>query len=135
MKTKLISKNSLISLIAIAIAAAFLFNNIQALPTHDSQNKELPTLAPMLETVTPAVVNVSTKGTNHANSPGNSQLPDFLKDPIFKRFFQFDIPQHKQQRSHALGSGVIVDAQKGYILTNNHVIDNASEILVTLRWA
>lgn len=133
MKTKLISKNSLVPLLAILIAAAFLFNNIQALPTHDSQNKELPSLAPMLEKVTPAVVNVSTKGTNHANSLGNSQLPDFLNDPIFKRFFQFDIPQHKQQQSHALGSGVIVNAQKGYILTNNHVIDNASEILVTLK--
>ncbi len=124
MKTKYI-----IPFFSVLIVSIFLLNNIQALPTHDSQNKELPSLAPMLEKVTPAVVNISTKG----NYQGDSQLPDFLNDPFFRRFFQFEIPQEKQQQVHALGSGVIVNSQKGYILTNNHVIDNASEILVTLK--
>ncbi len=104
-----------------------------ALPTHDSQNQPLPTLAPMLEKVTPAIVNISTKGKRSPQQQGYNQLPELFNDPLFKRFFKFDIPrQPKQQQSHALGSGVIVNAKKGYILTNNHVIDNASEIIVTL---
>lgn len=120
------------SLISILFISLLLFNNSSALPTHDSQNKELPSLAPMLEKVTPAVVNISTKGKYQRKS----QLPDFLNDPLFQRFFRFELPERNQQQSqqvHALGSGVIVNAEKGYILTNNHVIDNASEILVTLK--
>ncbi len=112
--------------------------DLQALPTYDSQNKALPTLAPMLEKVTPAVVNISAKGSSsspHSSShKGQGQLPDFFNDPMFKRFFKFDTPQQpQQQQAHALGSGVIVNAEKGYILTNNHVIDGATKILVTLK--
>lgn len=125
MKTK-----TLISIVSILLVSALFLSNLQALPSHDSQNKELPSLAPMLEKVTPAVVNISTKGSYH----GSSQLPDFLDDPFFKRFFKFDIPEHRQlPQTRALGSGVIVNAEKGYVLTNNHVIDNASEIMVTLK--
>lgn len=124
MKTKY-----LISILTIILASSLFLGNLQALPTHDSQNRELPTLAPMLEKVTPAVVNISTRG----HYRGSSQLPEFLNDPFFKRFFNFDIPEHHQPQAQALGSGVIVNAQKGYILTNDHVIDNASEILVTLK--
>jgi len=124
-------KNKIIILLLILFVIPILFfQNCIALPTHDSQNKALPSLAPMLEKVTPAVVNISTKG----NYQGKSQLPDFLNDPFLKRFFRFDFPeQTPQQQAHALGSGVIVNAEKGYILTNNHVIDNASKILVTLK--
>ena len=125
MKTK-----AIISILSTLLIASLLISNLQALPTHDSQNRELPSLAPMLEKVTPAVVNISSKGSYH----GQSQLPDFLDDPFFKRFFNFDIPEHRQApQTRALGSGVIVNATKGYVLTNNHVIDNASEILVTLK--
>lgn len=121
---------TLIAIVSIFLLASVFSGNLQALPTHDSQGQELPSLAPMLEKVTPAVVNISTKGSYH----GKSQLPDFLNDPLFKRFFNFDIPEHRQlPQTHALGSGVIVNAQKGYVLTNNHVINNASEILVTLK--
>ena len=125
-------KTHVIYLFTILFISLFFFTNNHALPTFDSQGKALPTLAPMLEKVTPAVVNISTKGSYQ----GKSQLPDFLNDPLFRRFFHFDLPEHNQQQSqqlHALGSGVIVNAEKGYILTNNHVIDNASEILVTLK--
>ena len=124
MKTK-----NILSLFTIFLILTFFLSNIQALPTHDSQNKALPTLAPMLEKVTPAVVNISTRG----HYQGSSQLPTFLDDPFFRRFFKFDIPEHQQPQSQALGSGVIVNAEKGYVLTNNHVIDNASEVLVTLK--
>ncbi|MCU7966629.1 MAG: Do family serine endopeptidase, partial [gamma proteobacterium symbiont of Bathyaustriella thionipta] len=125
----MIKKQTCCSILSIFFISLLILSTVHALPTHDSQNKALPTLAPMLEKVTPAVVNISTRG----HYQGSSQLPEFLNDPLFKRFFKFDIPQHQQRRSHALGSGVIVNAKKGYILTNNHVIDNASEILVTLK--
>ncbi len=117
--------------LALIIAASVLsFSTSQALPTYDSQGKELPSLAPMLEKITPAVVNVSTQGQYQ----GSSQLPEFLNDPFLRRFFKFDVPEHRQlPQVHALGSGVIVDAQKGYVLTNNHVIDNADKIIVTLK--
>lgn len=89
----------------------------------DGQN--LPSLAPMLEKATPAVVNISTKTRTRVESP-------LLSDPFFRHFF--NIPEQPEQRTEqSLGSGVIIDAQKGYVITNNHVIDKADEITVTLR--
>ncbi len=85
-----------------------------------------PTLAPMIERVTPAVVNISTRSrVKMRDNP-------LFNDPFFRRFFNLpEIP--RERRTQALGSGVIVDARNGYILTNNHVIENADEILVTLE--
>ncbi len=96
-----------------------------SLPAVDSQGNALPSLAPMLKRVTPAVVNIATTGTVRVQ--GNP----LLEDPFFRHFF--DLPsQPMQRKTQSLGSGVIVDAKKGYILTNNHVIDKADEIKVTL---
>ena len=89
------------------------------------EGKELPTLAPMLQRVTPAVVNIATQGRVVERSP-------LLDDPFFRRFF--DIPeQRRERRTQGLGSGVIIDSERGYILTNNHVIANADVIMVTLQ--
>lgn len=97
-----------------------------ALPPADSQGNELPTLAPMVERVGPAVVNISTTGRIRV------QESPLYRDPFF-RFF-FDLPDRPRQRqTQSLGSGVIVDAERGYVLTNNHVIDRAAEISVTLQ--
>ncbi len=86
----------------------------------------LPTLAPMLDKVTPAVVNIASRG--HVAVQQNP----LLSDPFFRRFF--NIPEQPRERqTESLGSGVIVDAKHGYVLTNNHVIDKADEISVTLR--
>jgi serine protease Do/serine protease DegQ len=80
----------------------------------------------MLQRVTPAVVNISTK------SRVSIRQNPLFNDPFFRRFF--DVPDQPQQRERqALGSGVVVDADKGYVLTNNHVIANADEITVTLQ--
>jgi serine protease Do/serine protease DegQ len=88
--------------------------------------RPLPTLAPMLQRATPAVVNVSTV------SQEEIRLNPLLQDPFFRRFF--DIPEQPRRRqTQSLGSGVIVDAGRGYILTNHHVIERADEITVTLR--
>ncbi len=84
----------------------------------------LPSLAPMLEKTTPAVVNISTRGKIRVQN-------ELFQDPIFQRFFNFPGIQ-REQETQSLGSGVIVDAKNGYILTNNHVIEDAYEITVTL---
>jgi len=86
----------------------------------------LPTLAPMLAKATPAVVNIATLG--HIEVRQNP----LMQDPLFRQFF--NLPQQPRQRqTQSLGSGVIVDADKGYILTNNHVIEKADKISVTLH--
>lgn len=84
-----------------------------------------PSLAPMLEKVLPGVVNIATSGTVAIN-----QNP-LYNDPFFRHFFG-GIPQQKR-RTQSIGSGVIVDAEEGYIITNNHVIANADTIYVTLN--
>ena len=97
-----------------------------ALPSSDAEGNKLPTLAPMLARVTPAVVNVASTGRVRV-----AQNPLF-NDPFFRHFFE--IPKAPSQRqTQSLGSGVVVDAKHGYILTNNHVIDSADKISVTLR--
>ena len=86
----------------------------------------LPSLAPMLQRTTPGVVNIATRGKTKQRL--QSPLYD---DPFFQRFF--NLPGIERMReTQSLGSGVIVDAGKGYILTNNHVIKDAYEITVTL---
>jgi len=82
----------------------------------------VPSLAPMLERVMPAVVSVNTKQVVRVRNP-------FFDDPFFRRLF----PQVPQERiNESLGSGVIIDAAKGYVLTNHHVIENADDVQVTL---
>ena len=89
-------------------------------PTRDG----LPTFAPILEKVTPAVVNIAVL----QKSP-EEQNP-LMRDPFFRRFF--GAPQQSQPQISA-GSGVIVDAKNGYVITNAHVVKDAREIQVTLK--
>ncbi|MEY3038254.1 MAG: hypothetical protein RL143_821 [Pseudomonadota bacterium] len=112
------------------LLASFVFAPLvhSALPVTDSQGKALPSIAPMLERVNPAVVNIATFSTRQVVNP-------LLNDPFFKHFF--NIPQDRfvpeQRRSQtSAGSGVIVDAKKGTIITNFHVIKGADEIVVGL---
>jgi Do/DeqQ family serine protease len=86
----------------------------------------MPTLAPLVNEVTPAVVNISVIT--------RSPLEDnpLFRDPFFRRFF--NLPERPAQREEqAAGSGVIVDAGRGYVLTNHHVIRNAERVIVTLK--
>ncbi|MBW9064542.1 DegQ family serine endoprotease [Rhizobium herbae] len=81
-------------------------------------------LADVLEGITPAVVNIAVRSRSAA------ETNPLYNDPFFRRYF--NLPEQRQQRLSA-GSGVIVDADKGHILTNHHVVENAGEIAVTLK--
>ncbi|WP_043756665.1 DegQ family serine endoprotease [Imhoffiella purpurea] len=96
-----------------------------ALPL-ELDGRELPSLAPMLERVVPAVVNISTvTRIEAADHP-------LMRDPFFRYFF--DIPQERRRReNNSLGSGIILDDRRGLVLTNHHVIAKADEIKVTLH--
>jgi Do/DeqQ family serine protease len=85
----------------------------------------VPSLAPMLERVVPAVVNINSKTRVRVRNP-------IMDDPFFRQFFGMqNAPRERIEQS--LGSGVVIDAQKGYVLTNNHVIQGADDISVTLH--
>jgi serine protease Do/serine protease DegQ len=101
-----------------------------AAPAPVADAAPMPSLAPMVKRVSPAVVNIATRGTIK-ESPG--QRNPLLDDPFFRRFF--DAPPDSKPRERqfqSAGSGVIVDAKNGYIITNHHVVENASEITITL---
>ncbi len=111
-------------LIALLIAA-MLCAVAQAQPLSFTDARGLPTLAPLVNDVTPAVVNISV--VTRAPMENNP----LFRDPFFRRFF--GIPEQQQQREQAAGSGVIVDAARGYVITNNHVIKDAERMIVTLK--
>ncbi|MBL4608574.1 MAG: Do family serine endopeptidase [Pseudomonadales bacterium] len=116
----------------LALVSLLLFSALPAsagLPTADSQGKALPSLAPVLKRINPAVVNIATFSTKAINNP-------LLNDPFFRRFFNIPDQQQSQQRpqkrKQSAGSGVIVDASKGIVITNYHVIKGADEVEVSL---
>jgi serine protease Do/serine protease DegQ len=109
------------ALVALAASAAF------ALSPAVSAQTQVPSFAPVIKRAAPAVVNIGVKGTVAA--PRNP----FFDDPNMRRFFGLPpdaAPREREFRS--AGSGVIVDAQNGYIVTNAHVVKNATEITITL---
>jgi len=119
--------------LSVLINAALLSSTIAiaSLPVHAAlpqsvNGQNMPSLAPMLEHVTPGVVLISVRGTHEVEQ----RVPDAFK-------FFFGNPrqgQGQQERQfRGLGSGVIIDAEKGYIVTNSHVINDADEIQITLK--
>ena len=111
-----------IILLASALAACAAQGATPPLPYRDG----VPTLAPILEKITPAVVNISV-----ATIAPQRHNPLF-RDPFFRRFF--DLPEDAPaRRRQSAGSGVIVDAGRGIVLTNHHVIARAESVMVTLK--
>jgi serine protease Do/serine protease DegQ len=100
--------------------------SLAALPLY-SDGQALPSLAPMLERSMPAVVNIST--ATHIEVSENP----LLQDPFFRHFYNLPNQPRQQQQKNSLGSGVIIDSAQGLVLTNNHVIDKADKITVTLN--
>ena len=121
MKTTLLKSLALVfilSVCSLSLAAG--------LPPYDD-TQALPSLAPMLEHSMPAVVNIATSK--------NIQISDnpLMQDPVFRQLFNVPNTSRQQQQKNSLGSGVIIDSKQGLVLTNNHVIDKADTILVTLH--
>jgi serine protease Do/serine protease DegQ len=116
---------------AAVLAAAFATPATRAaLPAAPLAESPMPSLAPMVKRVSPAVVNIATRGTIK-EKPG--QRNPLMDDPFFRRFFEVPPDAKPRERQfQSAGSGVIVDAKNGYIVTNYHVVENANEITVTL---
>ena len=112
-------------LILVLLLALTSGHALAALPTQIG-GEPLPSLAPMLEKTTPAVVNISTV------SVVRTEDHPLLRDPFFRWFFERPL-ERRNKRSQSLGSGVIIDANRGHVLTNHHVIEKAAEIRVTLN--
>ena len=119
-QTKLLSALAL----SISMSLAATSGAMAALPAQ-IQGQALPSLAPMLEKVLPAVVSVHVEGSD------SGQQAQEIPEPL-KRFFGQAPGQSQPQPFEGLGSGVIIDAAKGYILTNNHVVNGADKISVQL---
>jgi serine protease DegQ len=108
------------------VLAFLLIGGTAGTVAQDVLEDERPGVSAMLASVTPAVVNISVTG--RAALPQNP----LLNDPVFRRFFE--VPEQPQTRpTQSVGSGVIIDADKGYVLTNHHVVQNADAIEVTLQ--
>ena len=107
-------------LLSIALAAATA--TFAALPLA-VDGQPLPSLAPMLEKVTPAVVNIAVLTRSQDANP-------LARDPFFRRFMD---PRERPQQRQSAGSGVIVDAVRGLVITNHHVVKEAQEIAVLLK--
>jgi len=124
------SSNLSLFISAALLSSSFVLTSAPVLANWPSQvdGQVMPSLAPMLEHVTPAVVSISVVGTQKV---AQQNVPD-----AFKFFFgnQGRNPNQSQQRPfRGLGSGVIIDSDEGYIVTNNHVIENADKIMITLK--
>lgn len=100
-----------------SLVSALLIGGAHAAPSND-------TIAPMLEDVLPGVVNISVHGT------AEMQPHPLMEDPFFRRFFgEGEMPE--EQEFQAAGSGVIVDADEGLIVTSAHVLEGADRVMVT----
>ncbi len=119
-------KNQLLSALALSIGLSLSasYPLAAAIPSQVPGQAALPSLAPMLEKVLPAVVSVQVEGT----AVQSQRIPDELK-----KYFGDDAPDQQAQPFEGLGSGVVIDAAKGYVLTNNHVISHADKISVQMN--
>lgn len=148
-------KRKSLVLSALTLSLAMATGTVPAIAAESvsSSSQQLPSLAPMLEKVMPSVVNISVEGHAPVSQAGNGAIP-----PQLQPFFGDDSPfcqdgspfqsspmcqggegdgsnpqQRQQQAFQALGAGVIINAAKGYVVTNNHVVDNADKIQVRLN--
>ena len=118
-----------LSLLGAAVATSLMLTAAPAaearIPFFSSE-QEMPSLAPMLEQATPAVVHISVEGSREVRQ----RLPE-----AFRYFFgQRGQGEYREERPFkGLGSGVVIDAKQGYIVTNNHVIQDANNIEVRLK--
>jgi serine protease Do len=108
---------------ALLLCASIAWSPVLA-QVHDIRGGQIPTLAPVVKETTPSVVNISV----HARVKEDNPL---YRDPVFREFF--DLPKQFEKEVQATGSGVIVDAERGYVLTANHVVARISRAQVTTK--
>ncbi|EPU6499808.1 serine endoprotease DegQ [Escherichia albertii] len=120
------TQTQLLSALALSVGLTLSapFQAVASIPGQVAGQPPLPSLAPMLEKVLPAVVSVRVEGT----ASQDQKIPE-----EFKKFFGDDLPEQPAQPFEGLGSGVIINANKGYVLTNNHVINQAQKISIQLN--
>jgi len=130
MKSKIIAA-LFIFLVSISVPCVNVFASIP----FSGLDRDVPTLAPMLKKALPAVVNISTSGKVKV------EMNPMFNDPVFQNFMKnFGLPNIPgmpgapnapvEKKTQSIGSGVVIDASRGYILTNHHVIKNADVIYV-----
>jgi serine protease Do len=112
------------AVMALALLALTAFALPAAAELPEGPGGKLPTLAPVVREVSPGVVNISVRGRIKEANP-------LYNDPLFREFF--DVPKEVEHEFHAVGSGVIIDAQHGYVLTANHVVAQLSSAQVTTK--
>ena len=120
---KMSFRHCLLASAVVISSLGFTASTQAALPFFSDKKDEVPSLAPMLEEATPAVVSIAVEGTQTSRQ----RVPE-----MFRYFFGAPQEQVQERPFRGLGSGVIIDADKGYVVTNNHVVDNADEITVKL---
>ena len=140
-------KTLLASALALSLGMAMGPLNATAAETASSSSQQLPSLAPMLEKVMPSVVSINVEGSTTVRTPrlpqqfqqffgGNSPFcqdgSPFQSSPMCQGGGQQGGADTQQEKFRALGSGVVINAEKGYVVTNNHVVDNATKIQVQL---
>jgi len=141
-------KNTLtLSALALSLGLALSPAAVFAAESASSTSQQLPSLAPMLEKVMPSVVSISVEGSTTVktprlpqqfqqffgdNSPFCQEGSPFLSSPMCQSGADGGGGNTQQEKFRALGSGVIINAEKGYVVTNNHVVDNATKIQVQL---
>ncbi|MCH8501262.1 MAG: DegQ family serine endoprotease [Aliidiomarina sp.] len=126
MKKLLSLSTAAIAVVILTLQGFTLAPATASFPAAATDERGVPTLAPMLEEVTPAVVNISVQGKRVTRQ----RLPE-----AFRFFFGPNAPREevREQPFQGLGSGVIIDAENGYVVTNSHVINDATDITVTLK--
>ncbi len=120
------SMKKLTMMLVVPVLALLPISTQAAWPLTDGSGKALPSLAPLIERANPAVVNIATATTQRSYNP-------LLNDPFFRRFFDIPRQPSRTRKVRSAGSGVIVDAAKGVVVTNHHVIKNADEVRVILH--
>jgi Do/DeqQ family serine protease len=109
----------------IAVTAGIVSPVLAGAPIPLADGAPVQTLAPVVSRITPGVVGISVRGRVREDNP-------LLQDPMFRRFFNLQ-QQPVERETEATGSGVIVDAAQGYVMTNAHVVENANSIEVTTK--
>jgi Do/DeqQ family serine protease len=110
----------------VALMTGTLSSALAGAPIPEVGGAPMQTIAPVVSRVTPGVVGISVRGRMREDNP-------LLQDPLFRRFFNLQQQQPIERETEATGSGVIVDAAQGYVLTNAHVVENATSIEVTTK--